>query len=229
MTNVFVACSSGGGDSSADGASAGTPPPSSAEPAGTACVAEPIGSSGYSLVFKGCNASNVAEYYDKTECVRDNATGLIWQGQTPAGSGLRANDRYMFYSNYDNGATTQFYDSTVAGEYRAPTWAEMNTVSNSIGFKNEINASNLCGYTNWRIPSIDELATLIKLSETPKIDNAWFPNTPATSWYWSSTPFPDSLGLDSSAYGVAFNSGSVSYGMRRGVGSVGNNLIRLVR
>ena len=58
----------------------------------TACTADAIGSTGYSLVFKGCSAANVAEYYDKTECVRDNATGLIWQGQTPAGTGLRAND-----------------------------------------------------------------------------------------------------------------------------------------
>ena len=78
-----------------------TPTPAPAPtPTPTACTAAAIGSTGYSLVFKGCSAANVAEYYDKTECVRDNASGLIWQGQTPAGTGLRANDQRK--TNYDS-------------------------------------------------------------------------------------------------------------------------------
>ena len=37
--------------------------------------------------------------YDKTECVRDYSTGLVWQGQTPKGTGLRANNHYK--TNFD--------------------------------------------------------------------------------------------------------------------------------
>ena len=47
------------------------------------CTLATNASTGYSLVFKDCDASNAATYYDKTECVRDNATGLICKAKPP--------------------------------------------------------------------------------------------------------------------------------------------------
>ena len=44
------------------------------------CTAAPTGSTGYSQVFKGCDAANVATYYAKDECVKDNATNLCGSG-----------------------------------------------------------------------------------------------------------------------------------------------------
>ena len=87
--SMLLACSGGDSESTADATSGTASAPSATDPAApapAACTAAPIGATGYSLVFKGCDAANVATYYDKSECVRDNATGLIWQGQTPAGS-----------------------------------------------------------------------------------------------------------------------------------------------
>jgi len=111
-------------------------------PTPTACTAAPINpTEPYSLVFKGCDANNVATYYDKTECVRQNSTGLIWQGQMPAGSGdLRANDQYK--TNYDSTIELQKSNN---GSPKAPTQAEIDASTNSIGFKNAVNLSNLCG------------------------------------------------------------------------------------
>ena len=149
------------------------------------CSADPIGSTGYSLVFKGCIAANVAEYYDKTECVRDNATGLIWQGQTPAGSGLRANDAKK--TNFDSTVESQKF--ITSGLYRAPTQAEIDGISNSIGYKNAVNFSSLCGYWNWRLPTYDELNGLVKRGEAPSINNAWFPNTSDLYWTTSRSPY----------------------------------------
>ena len=154
------------------------------------CTAAVIGSTGYSQVFKGCSASNVAEYFDKTECVRDNVSGLIWQGQTPAGTGLRANDQYK--TNFNSTTALQQYSGVVAGNfvYRAPTQAEVDAITNTVGFKNAINSSNLCGSAAWRIPTSQELLSIVKLSESPTIDNASFPNTPSDGLYWSSTDYP---------------------------------------
>jgi Protein of unknown function (DUF1566) len=189
------------------------------------CKADAIGSTGYSLVFKGCDANNVAEYYDKTECVRDNATGLIWQGQTPAGTGLRANDQYK--TNFDSTSLLQVslyeYSPTVGGYFREPTQDEINASNNSIGFKNAVNATSLCGSSAWRMPTLVELSGLVRQEEAPKINNVWFPNTPQEGFYWSST----SSVLDHFADAVYFYVGFSYYADRTYLG--GKYLVRLVR
>ena len=188
----------------------------------TACTAAAIGSTGYSLVFKGCSAANVAEYYDKTECVRDNATGLIWQGQTPAGTGLRANDQYK--TNFDSTTGNQNYNS---GNPIPATQTQIDAITNSIGFKNAVNGTNLCGSGAWRLPTKDELLSIVKTTEAPTIDNAWFPNTPSYKLYWTSSP---DTGYSYNAWGVSFYY-AVSDLDNRGYsfGSFGDYLVRLVR
>lgn len=158
-----------------------TPTPPAPTPTPTACISAPTPTTGYSLVFKGCSATNVAEYYDKTECVRDNATGLIWQGQTAAGTALRANNRYM--TNFDSTTALQKVTGSTAV---APSNFDVFNEYNSIGFRNAVNAANLCGSGAWRLPTIDELKSILKLSELPSIDNIWFPNT-LGKYYWTSS------------------------------------------
>jgi hypothetical protein len=145
----------------------------------------------------------VAEYYDKTECVRDNATGLIWQGQTPAGTGLRANDQVK--TNYDS--TTELQKYNVGSPPIAPIQAEIDATTNSIGFQNAVNATNLCGSSAWRMPTKDELLGIVKSAEFPTIDNAWFPNT-ADRLYWTSSPYP---AVAPYAYHVDFGAGYRDY------------------
>jgi Protein of unknown function (DUF1566)/Domain of unknown function (DUF5011) len=196
------------------------------------CTAAPTGSTGYSQVFKGCDAANVATYYAKDECVKDNATGLIWQGQTAAGTGLRANDQYK--TNYDNTTALQKWKGTYTGpggtlsdtlDFVAPTAAEVNATTNSIGYKNAVNATNLCGSGAWRLPTKDELLGIVKTTEYPTIDNAWFPNT--VDWvYWTSSPY---AGYAYGAWGVDFDGGVAGYGYRANDGGYGYGLVRLVR
>lgn len=199
------------------------------------CASAPIGSTGYSLVFKGCDSANVATYYAKDECVRDNATGLIWQGQTPAGTGLRANDQ--FKTNYDSTTELQKWKSTFSApnsildptlDFIAPTAAEVNATTNSIGFQNAVNTSNLCGSGAWRLPSKDELLSIVKTTEYPNIENIWFPNT-VDRFYWTSSPEPGYAPL---AWGVSFYGGFAAYSSRdfTTTGFNFNNfLVRLVR
>jgi Protein of unknown function (DUF1566) len=161
----------------------------------TVCKADAIGTTGYSLVFKECDANNVAQYYDKTECVRDNATGLIWEGKTT--SGLRASgDKY---NNLDSTVLLQIAAKSlfVPGQgvfnapARPPTQAEIDSPLNSVWYKNSVNATTLCGASNWRMPTKDELLSIRVAGTTTLIDFEWFPNTEWYGSYATSTQFED--------------------------------------
>ena len=171
---------------------------------GTACVATPkttasttptctiasVGSTGYSLVFKACDDSDVATYYDKTECVRDNATGLIWEGKTS--TGLRGVDNK--YNNLDSTSLLQVAANTVPGTTalpaRSPTQAEIDAPDNTVGYKNNVNALGLCGSTKWRLPTLTELQTLrLTGGTTTQIDQEWFSTTNFNGYYATSTQF----------------------------------------
>ena len=196
------------------------------------CVQPAYPTTGYSQVFKGCDANYVATYYAKDECVRDNATGLIWQGQTPAGTGLRANDQYK--TNYDSTTALQKWKGTWSGlngsldttlDFVAPTSAEVNATTNSIGYKNAVNATNLCGSGAWRLPTKDELLGIVKITEYPTIDNTWFPNT--VDWiYWTSSPY---VGYAYRVWVVLFDQGLAYDGYRDYNDGNGGSLVRLVR
>jgi Protein of unknown function (DUF1566)/Repeat of unknown function (DUF5648) len=158
----------------------------------------------FRAVYKGCIAG-VHTFYEKTECVRDSTTGLVWQGQTAAGVGLRANNAPK--TNFDSTLGKQNDNS---GNPIPATTAQINASTNTIGFKNAINDSNLCGSNAWRLPTKDELVGLVKAAETPKIDNVWFPNVPTSGFYWTSTPH----NTDQYAYVINFDDGTTGVGNR---------------
>ena len=178
-------------------------------------------------------ANGSGGYYDKTECVKDSATGLIWEGKPL--SGLRTWNNT--YTNYDSITSPQIY--VYPGPAVAPTQAQLDASTNSIGYKNAVNASNLCGFSDWRIPTKSELLALVRpnTSSYPPfatIDNYWFPNT--NNWsYISSTPVvhtPAYADDPRYAWGVWFNYGDArETDYRRSCCSIveGHQNIRLVR
>ena len=134
--------------------------------------------------------------YDKTECVQDNNTGLVWEGKTasPATSRLGTSS----YTNLDDTSSAQ---KLVSGfTYANPTQADIDSITNSIGYRNSVRTSNLCGYTDWRLPTKEELDGIFVSGAIPTIDTMWFPNT-RSNFYWSSLPYP---GFPHYAGGVSF-------------------------
>lgn len=82
--------------------------------------------------------------------------------------------------------------------------------------------ANLCGLAGWRLPTVDELQSIVDYGEiSPKINTTWFLNTPS-NWYWSSSP---SVFSASEAWGVDFNGGHVDLSLSR----ASNARARLVR
>ncbi len=125
---------------------------------------------------------SIVSNYPLTDCVYDNITGLTWEGKTT--SGTRATNLTYGYTGY------------------APT--DINT------YIATVNGSKLCGYSDWRVPTFDELHDIVKyknsdISSTQFIDSNWFPNT-SKARYWTSSPYTGSFG--NSNWSIDFSSGS---------------------
>ena len=155
--------------------------------------------------------------FARTECVKDNVTGLIWEGK--AASGLRAGT--STYTHYDDATQPQRWNGSASVN---PTLAEIDAASNSVGYKNYVNSVALCGYTDWRLPTVDELQGIVDYGVAypgPTIHTVWFPNT-SSNWYWTSSPY---VGLAFNAWYVYFDVGYVFNGGRGGP----YGAVRLVR
>lgn len=70
----------------------------------------------------------------------------------------------------------------------------------------------LGGHTDWRMPTLKELESLVDYSRhAPSINTAYFPNT-AASWYWSSTSAAGYMaGTFDRMWGVSFSDGGPDY------------------
>jgi len=135
------------------------------------------------------------------DCVKDNITGLTWEIKTADG-GVRY--KLNTYTNYGD-----------------------NRSGDASAFAATVNATNLCGHADWRVPTIIELQGIVDYSKDytvagdgPAIDSAWFINTIADN-YWSSSAF---AGDASQAWNVDFRCGTVGYCSRNALYAV-----RLVR
>jgi hypothetical protein len=134
-----------------------------------------------------------------TSCVKDNITGLIWEGKTDDG-GLR--DKDNTYTNQGGGAA-----------------------SDTSGYVAAVNALNLCGFSDWRLPTRSELINLVDYGKTgvAPINTTSFGNT-ALDRYWSADVRSDN---SAQAWYVSW---AVDGGYSNsGSSSIGTYAVRLVR
>ena len=121
-------------------------------------------------------------------CVQDNVTGLMWEIKTADG-GLR--DWNKTYTNY--------------GDKRA---------GDASAYPAAVNATNLCGHNDWRLPTVDELQSIVDYGVAYpgiSVDITWFPNT--RGFFWSASPY---VGNSYVAWYAGFYDGLVYNGNRYG-------------
>lgn len=168
-------------------------------------------------------------------CTYDVESRLIWEVKT-TDKGLH--DKDWKYTWFDS--------SKPAGEQQGVIGIASNTNCvegvrcDTEKFVQAVNGQGLCGAKNWRLPSLEELKTLVKCREVdtsffgckepvakPTIDTVYFPNTLANSsapnQYYSATPYDEQIG-NFAAWSTNFDLGSNGF-----VGPVNNLLVRVVR
>ena len=122
--------------------------------------------------------------------VLDNVTGLIWEVKTDDGS---VHDKDNTYTWYDSNPATNGGNAGTAEEG-----------TDTEDFINALNAEDFGGHSDWRLPAIKELDTIVNLGpDRPAIDVACFPNT-VSDWYWSSST---DVSATDSAWRFGFHAG----------------------
>lgn len=138
-------------------------------------------------------------------CTKDNTTNLIWEVKTDD-DGFR--DKDWTYSWYDPNAATNFGGSGVANRGTICKFISCDTFS----YTKELNSSKLCGQTQWKTPSYNELLELVDTNTWSVKSDTFFPNTVTTSVsaYWTSTTYSAVINdryTDFYAKFVTFNGG----------------------
>ena len=123
-------------------------------------------------------------------CVLDQKTSLIWEVKGETEGVQYTMNTYTWF----DGATGRKNNMYSKNCY----WGEgCNTQS----FVDDINEAQLCTYTNWRLPTRDELKTIINYyGDDILIDLDFFPNTQKET-YWTSMTAKDNPSL---AYEIPF-------------------------
>jgi hypothetical protein len=162
------------------------------------------GHGGFSFTKLDVNGNSLAVNAVSWSCVRDNVTGLIWEGKTDDG-GI-----------HDKDNTYRWGGKTALGSDYGTYYSDWNSLVDGS------NNAYFCGYNNWRVPTIVELQNLVHYgSRFPVIDTTYFPNTPLSDGFWSASPFSY---FSSDGWFINFGSGYTGRSYRT------NNLhVRLVR
>ena len=211
-----------------------------------------IGSSHSDYTKLDKNGMDLASSARSWACVRDNRSGLVWEVKTDDG-GIHDKDRQYRWGGksvsqtmlgwIDNSPDNRFSESRWNGKgKRFGDWDRLI---------DEANAEKFCGFSDWRVPDIYELATLVRCFgsdvehnnlnkgclddsyskvgdlEGLTINVNYFPNT-LNAGYWSSSASSDFKILSGFnfpfAYSTSFSSGRSQENRR-----TETNHVRLVR
>ncbi|MFP8778002.1 DUF1566 domain-containing protein [Hydrogenophaga sp. RWCD_12] len=77
--------------------------------------------------------------YLPRDCITDEVTGLVWEG-----FGAHGDVEWAVYTNFLN-----------------PLLGDVNAYNNAAAYVGRINALALCGYSDWRMPDINEVGNLV--------------------------------------------------------------------
>lgn len=139
---------------------------------------------GFRFTKLDANGADLPDAAETWFCVRDNATRLIWEVKTEDG-GLRDRDWDYTWYNPDSARNGGDAGAQDGGDCEG-------SPCDTQGFVDAVNAQELCGAGDWRLPKVEELRSIVSDDRgIPKIDVDYFPNAMSLvtrSWFWSASP-----------------------------------------
>lgn len=177
-------------------------------------------------------------------CIKDNVTGLTWEGKKSGDESTvnGKNDLFYWFDERENwnAGVVGTKDAGTTGAERYPTGrhcagfveTDETTWCNTQAFINRMNTldegQGYCGFNDWRLPSIEELNSLADYgipnssinSRQMAIDQTYFRFTQGSN-YWTQT---NDARLSDQAWTIRFDFGA-NYSAKKGLAY----LVRLVR
>lgn len=146
------------------------------------------------------------------DCVRDNVTGLVWQVK----DNINANDieyidqKFTWFADDANGNVEGSLNES------SSSCNVSNMQCNTQDYVAEINSVGMCGFFDWRLPSTNELQSIIHYGKTtpPLVDTVFLPywgnNNSQPLWYWTNQSSADGVtdDLAQSAWAFDMNTGN---------------------
>ncbi len=160
------------------------------------------GDVGFSFTKLAADGSDMAATAFPWSCVRDEVTGLVWENKSSDMTSPHYD--WWTYTWRNDSGVNDGGDPGVSGGGDCLVAGTCDTQQ----YVDEMNAAALCGFTDWRLPSVDELFTLSHngsgSGHTDGVDGNYFRPTPDgdVGGYWSSTP---GAGGTTSAWVVQLN------------------------
>lgn len=140
----------------------------------------------------------------EASCIRDNVTGLIWEIKQSSGIRAHSSTYTWFNTTGSAGGTTGTQNSTEAQCEQNTTLTSCDTQA----YQNEINRLQLCGGSDWRLPTVRELISILnfsrpvdKLARSANGDILWPEHAKTDTAYWTQT---------SALFGVSDEDGPVA-------------------
>ena len=160
-----------------------------------------IGSTHSDYTKLDASGNKLPESAKSWTCVLDNRSGLIWEVKTDDGGARDKDNKYRWGGKgVSDVALGKYRDNNKRSESRwtgsGKRYGDWNKLVD------DANSEQLCGFADWRVPDLYELASLVRCRggryqnldkgcsgsyQKPTIDTDYFPNA-KSSWYWSASP-----------------------------------------
>jgi hypothetical protein len=168
---------------------------------GTGGVVGAGGGGSQATICGTCSAGLVCERYPPATCADPNwAEWPVPNSQVDVTAGAANLESYT-----DNG------DGTVADNVAGLMWQQAVPATRYIWADAVAYCPTLtlAGHSDWRLPSIIELSSIVDLGQSsPSINSTYFPSTPSDWFFWSASPL---AGSSSNAWYVGFFDGYTGF------------------
>ena len=120
-------------------------------------------------------------------CTRDNVTGRVWEIKSDSFLDLRY--EYNGYTWYSTAANNGGDPGSLGWDSCNGTLAAYSNECNTRNYTSAVNAATLCGHSDWRLPTINELQSIKSFGgDDPGVDANYFPNT-VSGVYWATQTY----------------------------------------